>query len=175
MNMIKLLSILGLYVVSLAACNQMGGQSEPDVNDLGFPDNFVMENASGEKVSFASLKGKTVFVNLWATWCPPCVAEMPSIQALYNQTAGDDVAFVMLSLDDKFDKAKNWMANRSHTMPVYFAAGDLPPVFQVRSIPTTYVFNPAGKIIYKNIGQEDYSKPKFVKMLQKGSEPEPAP
>ena len=58
---------------------------------------FRLEDLNGNKVSFSEFKGKSVFLNFWATWCPPCVAEMPDIHSLYKKT-GDKISFVMISI-----------------------------------------------------------------------------
>jgi thiol-disulfide isomerase/thioredoxin len=139
--------------------NQKGSTSTQE-----FPQ-FTMTNASGETVEFSALKGKTVFVNLWATWCPPCVAEMPSIEKLYQRTKSDNNAFVLLSLDEDFEKAKKWVKARNLDIPIY-TASQLPSMFEVRSIPTTFIFQPDGKLLFTHVGMEDYSKPRFEKIMR---------
>ncbi len=59
--------------------------------------NMSLINSKGERVEMEALRGKVIFFNIWATWCPPCVAEMPGINNMYNDMKGDDVAFIMLS------------------------------------------------------------------------------
>jgi thiol-disulfide isomerase/thioredoxin len=115
-------------------------------------------------VNLQDFKGKRIFMNLWATWCPPCVAEMPSIQNLYNKTSGK-AAFVMLSFDDDFGKAKSFVARKQFSMPIYYAAGPLPNLLNVDGIPTTYIFDENGKLIFSQTGMSDYSDEKFVALL----------
>lgn len=65
-----------------------------------FPgEGFTMVDLQGKTVQFEELKGKVIFLNIWATWCPPCIAEMPNIQRLYEKVGSDKIAFVMLSVD----------------------------------------------------------------------------
>jgi thiol-disulfide isomerase/thioredoxin len=144
----------------LGACNQRVSNS----NSVSLPAAQLI-NEKGEVVDLSSFKGKKVFVNLWATWCPPCVAEMPSIQELYNQTRSSNTEFVMLSLDKNFDIAKQWALQKKYNLPLYFASGDLPEALQVAGIPTTFIFDEEGNLIFNHVGSEDYSRPKFVKML----------
>src|SRR5690606_12751282 len=64
---------------------------------------FTIKDLEGNIKSFDDYKNKVIFLNLWATWCGPCRAEMPSIQKLYNKTQSDDVVFIMLSIDREED------------------------------------------------------------------------
>lgn len=122
-------------------------------------------SAGGDQVSLSSFKGKKVFVNLWATWCGPCVSEMPSIQQLYSNTNNENAEFVMISFDNDFETAKAWIKRKGFTMPVYAVQGDLPELFNVSGIPTTFIFNEEGMLVFRITGSEDYSKPKFANML----------
>ena len=68
---------------------------------------FTMENTAGQTINLSSFKGKKVFVNIWATWCPPCGQEIPSIEKLYSQADTGKAAFILLSLDENFDSRKS--------------------------------------------------------------------
>ena len=104
-------------------------------------------------------------MNMWATWCPPCIAEMPDIHELYKDVASEDIVFVMLSLDDDPQKAKDFIAQKKYTFPVYFLNSPLPKVYSSNSIPTTYVISPEGKIVSKNYGMANYNNSSFKKFL----------
>jgi thiol-disulfide isomerase/thioredoxin len=71
-----------------------------------YPHNLPLTTLDGKSVNLSDLKGKVVFVNLWASWCPPCVAEMPGIHALYNLLDPRKVAFVMICLDENPGKGQ---------------------------------------------------------------------
>lgn len=127
---------------------------------------FKMTDKSGNMVDLTSFQGKKVFVNLWATWCPPCRREMPSIQKLYKSIDTSKVAFVMLALDDAFDKSKNYMVQQKLDMPLYYPAENMPEMFNVPGIPTTFIFNEQGQLIDKIEGSDDYDSDKYRKMLK---------
>ncbi len=128
---------------------------------------FKMVNLQGKQVSFESLKGKVVFMNIWATWCPPCIAEMPNIQKLYDKVGSDKIAFVMLSVDEGgMDKVKKFIDKKGYTFPVYMPAGQLPQEFYSNSIPTTYIISPEGKIVAKQEGMADYNTKEVQEFLQ---------
>jgi len=124
-----------------------------------------LKNLEGQTVSLESFKGKKVFVNLWASWCPPCRKELPSIQELHSGTDTSKVAFVLLSLDNTFEEAKDFSESNSLTLPVYYPAGKLPSLFSVESIPTTFIFNEKGELIKRVDGAEDYATPAFKSLL----------
>lgn len=128
---------------------------------------FKMADLQGNQVAFESLKGKVVFLNIWATWCPPCIAEMPNIQRLYDKVGSDKIAFVMLSVDEGgLEKVKKFIDKKGYTFPVYMPAGSFPQEFYSNAIPTTFIISPDGKIVAKQEGMADYDTPEVVAFLQ---------
>ncbi|TYC14212.1 TlpA family protein disulfide reductase [Bizionia gelidisalsuginis] len=126
--------------------------------------NFNLLDSDGNVTSLKELKGKVIFINLWATWCPPCIAEMPSINTLYD-TVGDDVAFVMLSLDRKFETAKAFNERKGYGFPIYAPADAIPEMYNTNSIPSTYVIDAKGNLALTHRGMADYSDPEFIEFL----------
>lgn len=127
--------------------------------------NFKLRNEAGQIIDFNQFKGQTVFLNFWATWCPPCVAEMPDIHDLYLKMKDENVAFVLISHDNQFDKAKNFLERKSYHLPIYQEASPLPEIFATKSIPTTFVISPEGKIIARRIGMAKYDTEEFRNLL----------
>jgi len=121
---------------------------------------FQLVNVGGRTVNFSEFEGKTVFMNLWATWCPPCIAEMPDINSLYAEV-GDDVSFVMLSLDKDPQKALAFVERKGFDFPVYFLRTELPATYQTDLIPSTYVLSPDGEIVAEHHGLAKYNTEKF--------------
>jgi len=112
---------------------------------------FRMMNTSNQVIDLSQFKGKKVFVNLWATWCPPCRAEIPSIESLGART----------------DKTKADAIKNNMKLPVYYPAGNLPQLFVVDGIPVTFIFNENGEVIYQQVGSADYDTKEFFDMLNK--------
>lgn len=121
--------------------------------------------ADGSRVKLSSLKGKKLFVNLWATWCGPCVAEMPSIQKLYAKTNRSQSEFVLISFDSEFETAKQWASGKQLNLPVFGVSGELPELFKVDGIPSTFIFNENGHLVFQQTGSDNYDTDKFVRML----------
>jgi thiol-disulfide isomerase/thioredoxin len=165
-----LLSILFILSI-LISCKE---KQEPEViasqNDIpgdaaeNIP-SFNLKDINGNVVNLVSMKGKKVFVNLWATWCPPCRKEMPSIQKLSAEVNKNNVVFVMLSLDDDFEKAKAYVQENNLMLPIYYPAETLPELFNVNGIPATFIFNEKGKLIKRVDGMDNYDSGKYRDLL----------
>jgi len=130
---------------------------------------FTIKDLNGNKLSFEKYKGKVVFLNLWATWCGPCKAEMPGIHNLYVKMKGEPIEFVMLSIDkDKaISKVESYVKNNSYTFPVFMPSGYLAEQLQVPSIPTTFVISKEGLIVMKEVGTRNYDTKKMMEFLKK--------
>lgn len=128
---------------------------------------FQLTGLDGKTVAFESLKGKVVFMNIWATWCPPCIAEMPNIQSLYEKVGSDKIAFVMLSVDEGgMEKVRKFIDKKGYTFPVYMPASQFPQEFYSNAIPTTFIISPEGKIVAKQEGMAEYDTPEVREFLQ---------
>lgn len=120
----------------------------------------------GQRTSLKEFEGKTIFLNFWATWCPPCIAEMPNIQALYEDLENqEDIVFVMLSLDEDQEKARAFLERKEFTLPVYFLTGRQPGVYNSTVVPTTYIISPEGYIVSEKRGMAQYNTTAFKEFL----------
>ncbi|PJA98989.1 MAG: thioredoxin [Ignavibacteria bacterium CG_4_9_14_3_um_filter_36_18] len=129
--------------------------------------NFVLKSFDEEFTSLENFKGKTIIINFWASWCPPCIAEMPALQNLYGKVGRSKVEFIMINLDDDIQKAKDFLASKKYTFPNYRIAGSFPTIYQSSTIPTTFVISPEGKIVVKVKGMADYNNDDFIDELLK--------
>lgn len=132
-----------------------------------YPYPLPLLTLDGRPANLRQFKGKAVLVNLWASWCPPCLAEMPGLQALYQKTDTAKVAFVLISLDANPNKAKALLKRKGYTLPVFFPAAPLPAPFDSPSIPSTIVLTPSGRLADRHDGMADYDTPEFRAALEK--------
>lgn len=141
--------------------------SEPVV-PKSFNYNFKIKDLNGGVIDFKDFKGKTIFLNVWATWCGPCRFEMPSIQNLYNKVDKEKIIFIMLAVDDRnqFEKVVNYVKEKEFSFPVYVPHEYLPEQLLVRTIPTTFVINPEGKIAAQETGAANYDTEEFKTFLE---------
>lgn len=135
--------------------------------------NMPLLTIDGERTSLSEFKGKTIFMNLWATWCPPCIAEMPNIQRLYDDIDNENIVFVMASLDQDPQKARDFIARKGFTFPVYSVIAK-PRVYDSSVVPTTYVISPGGNIVLEHRGMAKYDTDSFKDFLMAISANEPA-
>jgi thiol-disulfide isomerase/thioredoxin len=121
----------------------------------------------GKKLNTAELQGKVVFLNFWATWCPPCMAEMSSIDALYNKLKNNPhIVFIMVDADSDFTKAEAFMNKHQYSLPVYSQASNLPADVFSGSLPTTIVIDAKGQIVKKHVGIANYDTGEMLEFLQ---------
>lgn len=128
--------------------------------------NIPLMDLQGNAIEMHELKGKVVFLNFWATWCPPCIAEMPEIAGLYDEVASEDIAFIMVSVDRDFNKLTKFIEKKEYSFPIYRLSGSLPNTYKASSIPTTYVISPSGKIVLEKVGMGSYHTDSFKELLE---------
>jgi len=124
-------------------------------------------NSKGEMIDLGALKGKVILVNFWATWCPPCRAEMPSIQKLYKRFKDNsNVVFVFADADSNLPKAAQFMDKHQYDLPVFKVESEIPEQIFGGSLPTTVVFDREGRLSFRHEGMADYDDPKFSDFLK---------
>lgn len=147
------------------------GLIKPDIefaeeNDLPASYDVQLETLDGVAMSLESMRGKVIFMNVWATWCAPCIAEMPYIQNLYEDVASEDIVFVMISFDESAETARRFVERRGYTFPVYRPTAALPEPYTSSAIPTTYVISADGKVATIHTGMANVDTPEFRAFLR---------
>ncbi len=118
--------------------------------------NWTLITANGAEINLEEeFKDQIVFINFWATWCPPCIAEMPTIEKLY-QKYKDKIGFAMISTE-YIGMLEDFKNRNKYTFPVYQIEMDVPEVFNLSIIPATFIISPDRKIILKHVGGADWS------------------
>ena len=134
--------------------------------------NMPLLTVEGEQIYLSEFEGKTIFMNLWATWCPPCIAEMPNIQRLFDDVKdNNDIVFVIASLDQDPQKAWDFVNRKEFTFPVYSVIAK-PRVYDSSVVPTTYVISPQGNIVMEHQGMAKYDTDEFKDFLNSVSNPQ---
>jgi cytochrome c biogenesis protein CcmG, thiol:disulfide interchange protein DsbE len=142
---------LGLVWIYLSASKSNASDSESvAAPQQGFlaPD-FELATSTGETVKLSNLRGQAVLVNLWATWCPPCREEMPSIEKVYNEykDRGLVVLAVNMTYQDDAQKVEPFVIERELTFPILLdETGDMANDYQMRSLPSSYFIGRDGII-----------------------------
>ena len=128
---------------------------------------FKFPALDGKMVSLSDYKGKVVLVNIWATWCPPCVAEMPSMEKLYNKFKGENFEILAVSIDTLGLKAvAPFMTKSNLTFPALIdTEGAIKTVYGVTGIPESFIIDKQGILIKKIIGPVDWAAPNIFRFF----------
>ena len=142
---------------------------ESPVATVGNPaPDFDTVDLKGDVWSLSKLKGQVVFLNFWATWCPPCREEMPSMQRLYSKLPKDNFKMLALFNNDKPKLVKSFVSKLGLTFPIlsdeYNFAG---PKYGLTGVPETFIIDKQGIIREKFIGPAEWDSPENVNMLMK--------
>ncbi|MBZ9628029.1 TlpA family protein disulfide reductase [Psychroflexus sp. CAK1W] len=118
---------------------------------------WYFKNEDNKTVNFAQSQGKPVLVNYWATWCAPCIAEMPDLQKLYTDYK-DEVDFYFITSEEP-KVVRSFLEKENLNLPVYYFLSSPPDMLKSSSLPTTFLIDAEGEIIMKKTGAANwYSK-----------------
>ena len=142
---------------------------EMEVTTIDFESNMLLfQDLEGNEFSLRNFENKVLFINYWATWCNPCLAEMPSMAELYNQyKENDNIVFLYLSKEDT-DTIIDYIPKDDSLgqLPIYKVVTD-DDLFSTRGIPTTFIVNRNGEIVIKDVGSAVWNDQSVVDYLDK--------
>ena len=125
---------------------------------------WPLQTLEGKQSNFNRSQNRVILLNVWATWCPPCIAEMPSLQNLYNEF-GEEVDFYFVSTEDP-ETVERFLRKKGYKLPVYSPLGRMPEVLETGSLPTTYLIAADGEIYIKKVGAADWDSEKVFEQLK---------
>ena len=167
------LPTLGFAIFTLVMSSpDKPAQATAGLMPLAFPDeigpalSWEVTAMDGRTGNVADLGHRVLFVNNWATWCGPCVREMPAIEQLVHNYDGKDVAFVIVS-EESLETVRNFVAEKGWELPVYVTE-NRPAVFHTRAIPSTFILDDDRRVVYSHIGSaawDDRSATDFIDKL----------
>jgi len=132
---------------------------------------FSVKTLKGADASLAALSGKVVLLNFWATWCPPCKMEMPSIQVLYDKMKGTAFDIMAISVSEKPSTVTDFLKNNPYSYPMYLdESGSASAPFASRGIPTTFILDKQGRAIAGIVGSRSYDGPEVVSLFKELAE-----
>ncbi len=142
---------------------------EMEITTIDFESNMLLFNdLEGNEFSLRNFENKVLFINYWATWCNPCLAEMPSMAELYDQyKENDNIVFLYLSKEDT-DTIIDYIPKDDSLgqLPIYKVVTD-DDLFSTRGIPTTFIVNRNGEIVIKDVGSAVWNDQSVVDYLDK--------
>lgn len=130
---------------------------------------FILPDTDGRRVQLSNFRGKVVVLNFWATWCPPCREEMPSMQTLWESLKGQDFELLAVNVGEDEDLVFAFRHELSTTLTIPILLDENSEVAQrypIRGLPTTYIIDKQGRIVYQAIGGRDWLAPGIVDTIQ---------
>jgi thiol-disulfide isomerase/thioredoxin len=128
---------------------------------------FTAARLDGSPVRLGDLRGKVVFLNFWATWCPPCREEMPSMEALYQRFRGGDLEFLAVDIQESPDEVAAFMKDFGLNFPAALdSTGRISGEYGVRGIPTTFIIDREGGIVASVVGGRDWNTQEVIAALE---------
>ncbi len=141
---------IGLFQPSVSTAPAAANATSLYTADIRFT------GTDGREIKLSDLQGKIVFINFWATWCPPCIAEMPSVNALYEQFKDNSqIVFLTVDADAKPDKAQQFLDKNNYTLPLFTIASSIPASVYSGTLPTTVIIDKKGVVVFKHTGVAD--------------------
>ncbi len=148
---------IGCAVLLLSGCSKkqtMDGEVD-----------FTIKDLNGKSVQLSQFRGKTVLLNIWATWCGPCKKEIPDLVQLHNETKDKNIVILGVLLEsESAEAAKPIVESFAVNYPTWYGDQNFAELFKVEAFPTTVIFDPSGRVKRSMIGQQ--SKDRFVKALR---------
>ena len=174
MLLVSFLSFSGLFPHLREAVYSSGLLESPAPEQIDGPvlseqaRDFLLpaDDTNSGALRLRDIEGNVVMLTYWASWCATCRQTNPTIQTLSTALSDrDDVTFLLLSMDSTPDNARRYLEDARMNLPNYFPGGELPSPLRAPSVPTTYVIDKSGQIVYRNTGYENYSRRGFQQWL----------
>lgn len=161
MQRLKLLTCF--FVVVCISCNEAAEKNNavPQKQEIGLA-TIQLEDLNGAVINMQQYKGKVLFVNFWATWCKPCVAEMPSIAAVINKFKGKHIEFLFASEED-IEQIADFKSSHDYTFN-YVQAKNTAQL-NITALPTTYIFDKNGNLVFNEMGARNWNDKENIDLL----------
>jgi peroxiredoxin len=165
--MFRILLSLFILVVSLPSIAQQAGKGLTQLPDRPQAPDFVLADIDGNQYRLSDYRGQVVIINFWATWCPPCRAEMPSMQRAWQQLEKEGILMLGINVGEDEDTIFPFTANYPVEFPLLMDQDSrVINQWPVRGLPTTFVVSPEGKITYRAIGGREWDDPDLLAMVR---------
>ena len=161
MNLIYKITVI--LLIGIAGCK--GNEKDKANTSNSFEseiDSIHLKNLNNSPIDLGQYQGKTVFINFWATWCKPCLEEMPSIQAAMNKLKNENIVFLFAS-DESPDQIENFKTNYNYNFN-YVKVENLEEL-SIMALPTTYIISPRGKLVFSEMGYRKWDNKQNIDLI----------
>jgi peroxiredoxin len=165
----RLLAVFAVLLIGLAAVFFFGIGERPQQPPAGrakigmeAPD-FTLKDMQGNSVTLSQYRGKVVFLNFWASWCPPCREEMPSMERLHEVYAGREFVMLAVNVEQNINDVRAFLQKSPHTFPILLdAEARAQGLYGVYRFPETFLIDKNGRIVEHYLGARDWSSIEFL-------------
>jgi peroxiredoxin len=156
-----------ILLLALVAMPLYAGQSMTAVPGKVAAPDFELSDTDGQTHRLSDYRGKTVIINFWTTWCPPCREEIPSMNRAWRELADEDVMILAINMGEDEDTIFVFTADYPADFPFLLDQdGAVIAEWPVKGLPTTYVVAPDGSIAYRAIGGREWDDPVFLEQIR---------
>jgi thiol-disulfide isomerase/thioredoxin len=137
----------------------------PPIPVVAWDFQMTAEGSDGNRVDFTEFSGKVLILNFWATWCAPCVAEMPSLSRLHEATSDLGVSLACVSREP-LETVRDFVSKRGIQVPFFALDGEVPKCFEARAIPATFILDKKGIIAFRHFGAAAWDHESVVEFVR---------
>ncbi|WP_457675412.1 TlpA family protein disulfide reductase [Thiolapillus sp.] len=162
----KILPVLLILLLTVGLA-QATGKGLTLLDDKPTVPDFTLKDVDGNSYRFSDLRGKVVIVNFWATWCPPCRAEMPSMQRAWEQLREEGILMLAIDVGEDEDAIFEFTASYPVDFPILLdTESTVSEAWEVKGLPTTFVIDQWGRKIYRAVGGREWDAPELLKKIR---------
>lgn len=156
-------AVLILFFTSAA----LAEQSLTTLTDPKLAPNFTLLDMDGVSHQLSDYKGKTVIINFWATWCPPCREEMPSMERAWNKIKDQNIIMFAINVGEDEDTIFTFLGDYPVSFTILLdTSGTMIDQWPVQGLPTTFVISPDGKLVYRAIGGREWDDEALLDLIR---------
>ena len=158
-------SIAVLLIIGLIGCtNTKKEKPDSSAELIREIDMIRLTDLNGQSISLKEYQGKTIFINFWATWCKPCIQEMPTIEEVQNILQDEKIIFLMAS-NESAEQIKEF--SKFHKYKFKYVRIENSEEMNVQALPTTFIFNPEGNMVFSETGYRKWDEKNNIDLMLK--------
>ena len=158
-------AILLIYTTNVGADKNI--QTLPKLAEPFIAPDFTLKGEDGNTYRLKDYRGKIVILNFWATWCPPCREEMPSMERAWRQIKDKGIVMLGINVGEDADTIFEFTGQYSMTFPLPMDInGEVVKQYPIRGLPTTYIIDPAGMATHRAVGSRVWDAPEILQQLE---------